>query len=93
MTEADPRELELTKELQRAYQAMGTSTHGPEVRRYHRALSDWVAYARNHHGGAAPFLVEVLRWYDAQHGPVHGGAVKDAGPVEAGGAVAQGTLF
>jgi hypothetical protein len=91
MTEADPQELELTKELHEAYEAMGTSTHGPEVRRYHRALSDWVDYARNH-GGAAPFLVEVLRWYDAQHGPVHGGAVKDAGPVEAGGA-AQGTLF
>jgi hypothetical protein len=83
MTEADPQELELTRELQRAYQEMGTLTHGPAVRRYHRALTRWVDYARNH-GGAAPFLLAVLRWYDAQYGPVHGGAVQteDAGPVE-----------
>lgn len=94
MTEADPRELELTRELQCAYEAMGTSTHGPAVRRYHLALTRWVDYARNH-GGAAEFLLAVLRWYDAQYGPVHAGPVEteDAGPVEAGGAVAQGTLF
>jgi hypothetical protein len=73
---------------------MGTSTQGPEVRQYHRALARWVDYARDH-GGAATFLLAVLRWYDAKYGPVHGGAVQteDAGPVEASGAVAQGTLF
>jgi hypothetical protein len=94
MTErADPRELKLTRELHKAYEAMGTSTHGPEVRRYHKALARYVDYARQH-GGAAEFLLAVLRWYDAQHGPVHAGPVhEDAGPVEAGGAVAQGTLF